>query len=269
MNLTEHILTGNDCWKAGRTIVPRGIMVHSTGVAQPDVNVFLRSWNRPGVEKCVHAFVHREGVTQTLPWNWRGWHAGTPPGGGLSANNTHISFEILEPAGHTYNGGTMVGYDAAKNAAYFAAVYRNAAELCAMLCRQYGIDPETGIVDHAEGYRRGIATNHGDVGQWFPKHGKSMDTFRGEVKRIMEGGDEEMTQEKFNEMFAAAMAEYREAREARPVSEWARETWERAAAAGIFDGYRPQAFLTREEAAAVLERTGVLGAETEETGGAE
>ena len=108
MEIREHILTNNDCYKAGRTIVPKGIMVHSTGVAQPDVAVFLRQWDRPGVEACAHAFVHQGGVVETLPWNWRGWHAGSPPGGGTSANNTHISFEILEPAGHTYRGGTLV-----------------------------------------------------------------------------------------------------------------------------------------------------------------
>ena len=128
MHITEHILTNSDCYKAGRTIKPRGIMVHSTGVAQPDVNVFLKAWDKPGVNACVHAIVHQGGVTETLPWNWRGWHAG----GG--ANNTHISFEILEPAGHTYKGGTMIGYDPVKNGPYFQQVYDTAVELCAYLC---------------------------------------------------------------------------------------------------------------------------------------
>ena len=73
MEITEHILTNNDCYKAGKTIVPKGIMVHSTGVAQPDVEVMLRAWDRPGVEACAHAFVHTGGVTETLPWNWKGW----------------------------------------------------------------------------------------------------------------------------------------------------------------------------------------------------
>ena len=97
------ILTKSDCYQAGRTIVPRGIMVHSTGVAQPDPQVFIRRWNKPGVEVCVHAFVARDEVIQTLPWNWRGWHAGSGKNG--SANNTHISFECCEPAGHTYQIG--------------------------------------------------------------------------------------------------------------------------------------------------------------------
>ena len=111
MELEQQFLTDNDCYQAGRTITPKGVMVHSTGVAQPDPEVFVRRWNRSGVEKCVHAFVGRERVIQTLPWTMRGWHAGTGTTG-RSANNTHISFECCEPAGHTYEGGTMIGYDA-------------------------------------------------------------------------------------------------------------------------------------------------------------
>ena len=38
---------------------------------------------------------------------------------------------------------------------------------------------------HSEGYKRGIASNHGDVMHWFPKHGKSMDTFRADVKALL------------------------------------------------------------------------------------
>lgn len=253
MQLTEHILTRNDCYKAGRTIVPKGIMVHSTGTPQPDVNVWLRLWDQPGVDKCAHAFVHADGVTETLPWNWRGWHAGTPPNGGTSANNTHISFEILEPAGHTYQGGTMVGYDAEKNADYFRRVYANAVELCAMLCRKYGLDPLRDIVDHREGYQEDMASNHADVSHWFPKHGKSMDTLRADVKALLEGEDE-LTQEQFDAMFQTAMAAYRKEQAAKPVSSWAVTDWEAAVQAGLFDGTQPCAPLTREQAAVVFQR---------------
>ena len=174
-------MTENDCWKAGRTITPKGIMVHSCGVAQPDVEVFLKTWNVPGYTACVHAFVHEGGVVQTLPWNRRGWHAGG------SANNTHIGFEICEPAGHTYQGGTMIGYDVEKNEDYFRKVYANAVELTAELCKIYNLDPlEEGVVlCHSEGCRKGIASNHADVTHWFPKHGKTMDDFRADVAEAM------------------------------------------------------------------------------------
>ena len=70
------------------------------------------------------------------------------------------------------------------DASYFFAVYKEAAELCVYLCKQYGLT-EKDIICHSEGYKLGIASNHGDVMHWFPKHGKSMDTFRAEVKRLL------------------------------------------------------------------------------------
>lgn len=54
-------------------------------------------------------------------------------------------------------------------------------ELCVYLCKQYGLT-EKDIIGHYEGYQKGIASNHGDPKNWFPKHGKSMDTFRADVK---------------------------------------------------------------------------------------
>lgn len=35
MNLRKQILTNNACYKAGKTITPKGIMVHSTGANNP------------------------------------------------------------------------------------------------------------------------------------------------------------------------------------------------------------------------------------------
>ena len=49
------------------------------------------------------------------------------------------------------------------------------------LSKLYGLT-EKNIICHCEGYKQGIASNHGDVMHWFPKHGKSMDTFRADVK---------------------------------------------------------------------------------------
>ena len=101
----------------------------------------------------------------------RGWHGGSGSKG--SVNDTHISFEICE--------------DGLTDAAYFNAVYKEATELCAYLCKEYKLDPMADgvIIGHYEGHKRGIASNHADPGHWFPKHGKSMDTFRAEVKKLL------------------------------------------------------------------------------------
>ena len=36
-------------------------------------------------------------------------------------------------------------------------------------------------IDHSEGHKLGIASNHADVAHWFRLHGKSMDAFRADV----------------------------------------------------------------------------------------
>ena len=190
MNLHKLILTENACYKAGRTITVKGIMVHSTGANNPGLkryvgpndgllgeNKYGNHWNtdRPGGRQvCVHAFIGRlaDGTVatyQTLPWNHRGWHAGG------SANNTHIGFEICE--------------DGLTDSTYFGQVYREAVELCVMLCKEFDLT-EANIICHSEGCKQGVASNHGDVMHWFPKHGKSMDTFRADVKALLDGKEE-------------------------------------------------------------------------------
>lgn len=196
MNLHKLILTENACYKAGRKITPKGIMVHSTGANNPNlrryvgpddgllgVNQYGNHWNQDkpgGSYVCVHGFIGKlaDGTVatyQTLPWNWRGWHAGDGSKG--SANDTHISFEICE--------------DDLSDSSYFSAVYQEAVELCAYLCKQYDLT-EKDILCHSEGYTKGIASNHGDVMHWFPKFGKSMDTFRADVKKLLGGGSGEI-----------------------------------------------------------------------------
>ena len=187
MNLHTLILTNNACYKAGRKITVKGIMVHSTGANNPYLkryvgpddallgkNQYGNHWNTfhpDGREICCHAFIGKlaDGTSatyQTLPWNHRGWHAGG------SANDNYIGFEICE--------------DGLTDKAYFDKVYKEAVELCAYLCKQYGLT-EQNILCHSEGYRKGIASNHADVMHWFPKHGKSMDTFRADVKARLNG----------------------------------------------------------------------------------
>lgn len=192
MNLRKLYLIKNNCYITGKTITPKGIMVHSTGANNPNLRRYVgpddgplgnnpnnNHWNQPlpeGRQVCVHGFIGKlaDGsiaTYQTLPWNMRGWHCGSGTKG--SGNDTHISFEICE--------------DGLTDAAYFAKVYQEAVELCAYLCKEYSLDPlaDGVLICHSEGCRRGIASNHADVMHWFPKHGKSMDTFRADVRKLL------------------------------------------------------------------------------------
>ena len=108
MNLHKLIFTNNACYKAGRRITPKGIMVHSTGANNPWLkryvgpddgllgkNQYSNHWNQPmDREVCVHAFIGKlaDGTVATtrpavgLPW----LHCAG------SGNDTHISFEICD-----------------------------------------------------------------------------------------------------------------------------------------------------------------------------
>lgn len=250
MNLRQQFLANNDCYKAGRAIIPKGVMVHSTAANNPRVSRYVpgdevmgyntngNHWNRSGLTKCVHAFIGKfadgsVGTVQTLPWTCRGWHAGG------AANNTHIGFEICE--------------DGLTDASYFSAVYREAVELTAMLCKEYGLDPlaDGVIICHQEGYRRGVASNHADVLHWFPIYGKSMDDFRADVAQEMEE-NKDVTQEQFDVMMDNWLAR----RAALPASDWAVPYISEAIDKGYMADVggtieRPQGFVTRQEMAVV------------------
>lgn len=255
MKLFRQILTENDCHKAGRTIVPRGVMVHSTGANNPELRRYVQPddgrlganrhgnhWNRPGVQKCVHAFIGKTAdgtvaVYQTLPWTCRGWHCGG------KANNTHISFEICE--------------DRLEDGEYFKQVYQAAVGLTAYLCRKYKLDPlaDGVVIDHHEGYLRGIASGHADVSHWFPRHGKSMDDFRAEVARRLKEEDETVTQAEFDRM----MDDYLERLSEKEPADWSAAARAWAEETGLIKGdangsKQYKGFVTREQMAVFLKR---------------
>ncbi|MDP4118503.1 MAG: peptidoglycan recognition family protein, partial [Bacillota bacterium] len=182
MRLVQSILTLNDCYKTANKMIPKGIVVHSTGVNQTSIDSYLTSWNKSGVEKCVHAFIGYLpdgffGTVQTLPFDFKCWGCGHGKKG--SYNNSHIQFEICE--------------DDLTDLKYFNRCYKEAVEFCADLCVIYNIET-TNIVCHAESYRLGYGTNHADVEYWFLKFGKSMNDFRKDVRRIV------MNKIKFNDI---------------------------------------------------------------------
>lgn len=190
MKIVQNILTDNDCYKAGRKITVKGLMLHSVGCNQPSASVFLKNWNKLGVEACVHAFIDGNSGTiyQTLPWNHRGWH------GGGSSNNTHIGVEMCEPSQIKYTGGaTFTCSDKAAARKVAERTYKAAVELFAYLCKKYNLNPLTQIVSHHEGYLKGIATNHGDPEHLWRGLGMSytMDGFRKDVKKAMGGSNGE------------------------------------------------------------------------------
>lgn len=201
-------MTQSTWYKGAGRVTPRGVLIHSTGAnnprisryVQPDdnapnrtkllellgVNKNRNDWNHISRQAGVHAWVGKlangdVSSVQAGPWDKKAWGCGSGKKG--SCNNGWIQFEICE--------------DGLTDRNYFNAVYQEAVELTAYLCKLYNLDP-TGTVKynginvpvvlcHQDSYRLGLGSNHGDVLHWFPKFGKSMDDFRRDVKALMGG----------------------------------------------------------------------------------
>ncbi len=184
MKIVENILIKNPCYRAGRKITVKGLMLHSVGCPQPSASVFIKQWNQENYRSaCVHGFIDGNNGTvyQTLPWNHRGWHCGSGSRG--SGNNTHIGVEMCEPACIRYTAGSNFTCSNLEEArAVVKRTYEAAVELFAYLCKKYSMDPlaDGVVISHKEGHSWGIASNHGD-----PEHlwmqlgmGYTMDGFR-------------------------------------------------------------------------------------------
>lgn len=220
-HLVVEYATENGAYRANRNFKPDGDVNHSFGCAQPNISVAFRIMNKSsagwGVNAILGNFHTGEGeIHLTLPWDAkkktcrRPWGVGSGKKG--SWNNSRIQWEVLEPSGHTYAGGTMIGYDVAKNQGYFDRMWKMLVCWNVYVAEMFGFGPDT-INDHAESYRAGMGGNHADMGQWLPKHGKSMDALRAEVKAILEGQEKEeydMTPEEVKAIVDEAIKKHQE-----------------------------------------------------------
>ena len=189
--LHKCILTKNDCYKKHTSMKPKGIVVHSTGVNNPNLKRYVQpddgilgynrnknDWNRSGVEKCVHGFIGYDKdknvkCYQTLPFDIACWGCGSGKKGSFNYNPTgHIQFEICE--------------DDMKNEKYFNECFDLAAEFCAYLCKTYKLSVDS-IVSHKEAAELGYASHHNDPSTWLKKFGKDMDWFRSLVNEKLNG----------------------------------------------------------------------------------
>ena len=271
------------CYKGTSTMTIRGVLWHSTGANNPNLKRYVQpyetdenynemitllgknnngnDWNHIKYQAGLNAWIGKLAngtVTsiQTMPWNYKPW------GCGGGCNNGWIQFEICE--------------DALNDANYFNQVYQEACELTAYLCKKYNLDPMgtvtySGkkvpvILCHADSYKLGLGSNHGDVLHWFSKFGKSMDDVRRDVAALIntinieETEDEDMTQEKFNEM----MNVYLKGLQDNDCGQWSADGRNFVIDKGLFVGngttvngepnYMWGSFLTREQFAVVMKR---------------
>lgn len=184
----------NLCYIAAREMVPKGIVVHSTGTNNPylkryvdapseaGTNRYGNHWNvaNPGGRKvCVHAFIGYDKnkqirVAELLPLDICCWGVGSGKNGSYNYDPAYIQFEICE--------------DKLIDRTYYENAFTVAAEYCAELCSIYGISVDN-IVGHCEAYRLGYGSNHGDPEHWMKKFGETMDNFRKKVSTLLKSDD--------------------------------------------------------------------------------
>ena len=197
MKLQEKILKENRCYKVYRKHTPVGLFLHSVGCSQPSAEVFLKNWNvyQPGGSSvCVHGFISDTAAYKTLPWDCVGWHSGQ--GKKDNANFMgYLGFEMTEPdtIKYTGKGAQFVDNNPAATLAFVQKTYDNAVDIYAQICIELKFNPLGKTVDgyhvilsHSEGYKLGIASNHGDVEHlWKYTIKKTMDDFRNDVAKKM------------------------------------------------------------------------------------
>lgn len=170
----------------------KGLMLHSTGHAQPNAMNYFNYWNSPTFDsQCVHGLIDGNNgkIYQILPWNYQAAHCGKGTSG-QSANRTHISIEMCEPAELKYTGNfTFTCSNIEKARASVTRSYNQAVVLFADLCGMFNLNPLMSgvIISHKEGYQRGVASNHEDPEHLWRGLGLpyTMDGFRQDVYKAM------------------------------------------------------------------------------------
>ena len=190
MQIIPAFVTQNKCYQAGAPLTPRGIMLHSVGTPQPSARALVRYMDQyqPGGQSvCVHAVAQADGTVYQHILDPK---TGCPVQSDLLsvtiANSTHIGVEMTEPS---------AGMTRSEAAEQIAGTYRTVVELFAELCKQYELDPaQDGVlIGHAEGHRRGVASNHADPELLWRTYdmGYTMDGFRRDVAEAMAKEDRE------------------------------------------------------------------------------
>ena len=211
------MLTQSTCYQGTTTGRPVGILWHDTAGGNPYLKRYVQpSDNDPnkaqllallGKNKYNNDFNHiyrQAGLNawigkladgtittvQTMPWNYRPWGCGGGSKGSCngSASVTNspfwIQFEICD--------------DFYKDVNYFKAVYKEACEFTAYICKMFNIDPKgyytyngvrvPTILCHKDSHDLGLGSNHGDVYLWFkafPNFKKTMNDVRNDVAALL------------------------------------------------------------------------------------
>ena len=160
----------NSCFiwniKCNISIIPTMIIIHSTASPGVKAGEWFSRWNHSLRKVGIHAFIDDLEFWQYLPFNMWAW------GVGGKANGYSIQIEMCEDEG--WDEG------------YFRKVLANTIKKVAEWCVKYNI-PVSRVIAHYEAYLAGLGSNHGDPRHWWSKFGYTMDNFRADVQKAIDG----------------------------------------------------------------------------------
>lgn len=213
--------------KCPYTRIPDRFVVHNTANDAPAANEISYMINRPE-EISFHMAIDDKEIRQALPFDRNAWASGDGNGDG---NMKGIHIEIC----YSLSGGFK-----------FIQAEDNAAEYIASQLLE-------------RGWPLSRVTKHQDYdGKYCPHRTLDMgwDRFIQMVSDYMKKLKEEETVS--YEQWMEYYKQHEKEQAALPASKWARASWEKAVAKGVFDGTAPRGNMTREQAAAVMDRLGML-----------
>lgn len=204
--------------RPGHKFTPTTITIHNTG--NPDSSADNeRGWlTNPsnGRTASFHIAVDEHEAVECIPLNEHAWHSGDGSGA-KSGNKTSLGIEICESGN-------------------YAKTLDNAAGLVAEMLKErgWGVDRLRRHWDwkNSEGNRKVCPRLMYDEGKW-----KGWSEFKDMVSNKMKEETKVATE-----------------RDIHQVSAWAESAWEEMTKNGYYDGSRPGATQTREEAAVVMSR---------------
>lgn len=167
--------TQNDCYRAGAKLASVSwLIVHSPAVYPTIIRAlsgagggWKKRWDKPGVEKLVHGFIDDTGVYNFAPLDMACWQIGDAWG-----NKNCIGYELCE----------------LETAEEFDKMWENAVEHYAWLCKKFGLGADR-VIGHYEAHAKGFASNHSDPEPYFARIGRSMEDFRADVKKRLNGAN--------------------------------------------------------------------------------
>lgn len=220
MNLIKCYQTHSSWYKGAMTgSKPVGVLWHDTAAGNPTLKRYVQpyetdanydamiallgknkhgnDWNHIDHKAGLNAWIGElaDGTMATIQaadWNKHPWGCGSGKLGSCNGytivngkrtwTNEHwIQFEICD--------------DGYKDETYFKRAYKEACEFTAHICELYGIDPNGTVVYngvkvptilcHADSYKLGLGSDHGDVYSWFKKFGHNMTNVRNDVATLM------------------------------------------------------------------------------------